>query len=145
MSAINHTLVQKLLSLALDSAAAPGEVENAGHMLIKHLRKGGAKADDFLRGGGTKVIVQERVIFKDRVVYQDRVVEKIKIVHVDRPAAASGTPPPPPEIRMSFGKYKDVSVADIDPRYLQWVLDNCDRLDTYLSTEIRRVLKLDQD
>ena len=144
MSAINHTLVQKLLSLALDSAAAPGEVENAGHMLIKHLRKGGAKADDFLRGGGTKVIVQERVIFKDRVVYQDRVVEKIKIVHVDRPGA-SGAPPPPPEIQMPFGKHKGVPVAEIDPGYLQWVLDNCDRLDTYLSTEIRRVLKLDQD
>ena len=144
MSEINHTLVQKLLSLALDSAAAPGEIENAGHMLIKHLRKGGVKADEFLRGGGTKVVERERVVYRDRVVYQDRVVEKIKIVHVDRPVT-SDAQPPAPEIRMPFGKHKGVPVADIDPSYLQWVLNNCDRLDTYLSTEIRRVLKLDQD
>ena len=138
MNEINHTLVQKLLSLALDSAAAPGEVENAGHMLIKHLRKSGVKAGDFLRGGGTKVVERERI------VYRDRVVEKIKIVHVDRPVTSSA-PPPPPDILMPFGKHKGVPVPEIDPSYLQWVLNNCDRIDTYLSTEIRRVLKLDQD
>jgi hypothetical protein len=145
MSEINHTLVQKLLSLALDGAAAPGEVENAGHMLIKHLRKGGVKADEFLRGGGTRVVERERVVYRDRIVYQDRVVEKIKIVHVDRPVTSDGAPPPPPEVVMPFGKHKGVPVAEIDPGYLQWVLDNCDRLDAYLVAEIRRVLKLDQD
>lgn len=138
MNDINPSLVQKLLSLALDHAAAPGEVENAGRMLIKHLRKAGAKADDFLRGGAPKVVYQ------DRVVYRDRVVEKIKVVHVDRPAASNGTPPPPPEILMPFGKFKGVPVAEINPSYLQWVLNNCERIDTYLAAEIRRVLKLDQ-
>ncbi len=132
MSEINQTLVTKLLSLALNHAAAPGEIDNAGRMLIGHLRKAGAKPDDLLRGG-TRVVVQERIVYRDRPVE--------KIVYRDRPGSA----PPPPEIVMPFGKHKGVPVAEIDPGYLQWVLDNCDRLDTYLSTEIRRVLKLDQD
>ena len=143
MSEINHTLVQKLLSLALDSAAAPGEIENAGHMLIKHLRKGGAKADEFLRGGGTRVVERERVVYRDRpvekIVYRDRPVEKI--VFRDRPDSA----PPPPEISMPFGKHKGMPVHAVDPGYLHWVLDICDRLDAYLVAEIRRVLRLDQD
>jgi uncharacterized protein (DUF3820 family) len=46
---------------------------------------------------------------------------------------------------MPFGKHKGVPVSDVDPGYLQWVLDNCTRIDSYLSAEIRRVLKLDEE
>lgn len=143
MSEINHTLINKLLSLALNHATAPGEIDNAGRMLISHLRKAGARADDFVRGGATKVVVQERIVYRDRpvekIVYRDRPVEKV--VYRDRPSSA----PPPPEIAMPFGKHKGVPITEINPGYLQWVLDNCDRIDAYLVAEIRRVLKLDQD
>jgi hypothetical protein len=136
MTGIDHTRVRKLLSLALDSAAAPGEIDNAARMLVSHLRKAGAKADDLLKGGTGRVVVQERIVYRDRPVV--KVVEKVVYKESDGNV-------PPPTIRMPFGKHKGVPVADVDPGYLQWVLDNCTRIDAYLSAEIRRVLKLDEE
>jgi hypothetical protein len=137
MTGIDHTRVHKLLSLALDSAAAPGEIDNATRMLVSHLRKAGAKADDLLKGGAGRIVVKERIVYRDRPVV--KVVEKV--VYKE----GGGTAAPPPIIRMPFGKHKGVPVSDVDPGYLQWVLDNCTRIDAYLSAEIRRVLKLDEE
>jgi hypothetical protein len=46
---------RKLLWLALDGAAAPGEISNAARMFIEALRKRGCRADE-LDGGSTHVI-----------------------------------------------------------------------------------------
>ena len=145
MSEINHTLIRKLVTLALDGAAMPGEIDNAGRMLISHLRKAGAKTEDLLQGGGTgRVILQERIVYRDRPVV--RVVEKVveKVVYRDAEGKRVGEKAPPPVIRMPFGKFKGVPVAEVDPGYLQWVLNNCTNIDAYLTAEIRRVLRLEE-
>jgi len=141
MSAINHTLIRKLLNLALDGAAMSGEVDNAGRMLISHLRKAGAKAEDLLQGSSSgRVVIQERIVYRDRPVV--KVVEKV--VYKEATGKSAEEKASPPAIKMPFGKFKGVPVVDVNPGYLQWVLDNCTHIDAYLSAEIRRVLNLEE-
>ena len=47
---------EKLIRLALDKGAQPGEIDNAACMLIKKLRKRGVRADDLIDALETKTL-----------------------------------------------------------------------------------------
>jgi hypothetical protein len=105
----------KLLLLALDPAAAPGEIKNAALALVRSLRQRYADGHAFLSE------------------------------LTDQPEPPRQTPPDAVSVygtvRMSFGKYRERQLRDVPPEYLIWVLDNCRNLDPYLRTAIRRYLE----
>jgi uncharacterized protein (DUF3820 family) len=86
----------KLLRLGLDQAAAEGEIQNCGAKLLACLRKRGITADTFL-APATKSVDQSAD--SGRVDYR--------------------------RVRISFGKFQGLPLAQIDPSYLAWVSKNC--------------------
>jgi hypothetical protein len=106
---------QKLLRLALDAAAAPGEVTNAATMLIHSVRKRLGTVDEFTQP----------------------VVERLPVP--SRPASATTYCE---DVRMTFGKYRDWPLKRIDSSYLIWVLRNCVRMNPSLRLAIAEYLDL---
>jgi hypothetical protein len=99
---------QKLFALAMDPAAKKGEIENAAAALIKSLRDRGIDA----HSGEHKSFTPKQA-----------------------------PPPPPPNTKshekwssedwpgtivMGFGKHKGKRLAEIDPSYMRWCLNNWD-------------------
>jgi hypothetical protein len=105
----------KLFLLALDPAAAPGEIKNAAIALVRSLRQRYADGHAFLAGLTDKPEPPRRPAPDAVSVYG--------------------------AVRMPFGKYRERQLRDIPPGYLMWVLDNCDNLDPYLHCAIRRYLQ----
>lgn len=101
--------MEKLLNLALNVAASPGEIDTAGRKLINHLRDSKAQYKDLV-----KTVVQEKIV--EKVVYKDK------------PQQAN-TPPPQPQyapgtVMMNFGKHKGTPVVSVPKEYMFWALKN---------------------
>jgi hypothetical protein len=98
---------EKLLRLALDPAAHPGEADNAAVALIRSMRKRGVSA------------------------YAPTGLEKEK-GHSFTPPPPPPKPPGnypmdwPGSIEMPWGKHKGKRLCDIDPGYFRWCLQNLD-------------------
>jgi hypothetical protein len=89
-------LEQKLIRLALDDAAAPGEVLNASVSLIKSLRKRGVRPEALLQPAANGVT-----------------------------RSAPRQAPDYGSTILSFGKFRGFRIREVDPDYLRWVLGNC--------------------
>ena len=93
-------LEQKLLALALDKAAQPGEWATAGMKLIQSLRD--RDIDGFNPGLKAKMSPKaEPVMPKEQLDW-------------------------PGSIVLTFGKHKGKKLAEIDPGYMRWYTTNCD-------------------
>ncbi|MGA2498235.1 MAG: hypothetical protein ABSH20_10865 [Tepidisphaeraceae bacterium] len=107
--------LRKLLAIALDPAAVDGEAENAGVRAVKEARRLGLTLSDFFPAPTQPVILYR-----------------------DRPEPADFGPP------IQFGKYKGESIRKIardDPDYLEWVLENCERLGKRTRSVIEEALE----
>jgi uncharacterized protein (DUF3820 family) len=93
-------LEQKLLTLALDPAAQPGEWASAATKLVKSLRD--RKLNGYDPGLKQKMGVGSKAPPVDEI-------EKW-----------------PGSIIVDFGKHKGRKLAEIDPGYLRWYTENCD-------------------
>jgi uncharacterized protein (DUF3820 family) len=93
-------LEQKLLTLALDPSAQPGEWATAGMKLIQSLRD--RRVDGYNPGLKQKMDgTQEADLPKEVQEW-------------------------PGSIVIEFGKHKGRKLAEIDPGYLRWYTENCD-------------------
>jgi uncharacterized protein (DUF3820 family) len=92
-------LEQKLLTLALDAAAQPGEWATAWMKLGQSLRERGVDGYGSIR----KKMSPEPE-------------PKIPQAQMDWPGS----------IVLTFGKYKGQKLASIDPGYMRWYVTNCD-------------------
>lgn len=95
-------LEQKLLALALDHAAQPGEWATAAMKLIQSLRERGVDGH-----GGIK-----------RRMDPSEPESKFKVPQEQMEWPGS--------IVLTFGKYKGKKLAEIDPGYMRWYTQNCD-------------------
>lgn len=93
---------QKLLALALDAAAEPGEWATAGMKLIQSLRERGV--DGF---GGIK---------KKMDPSHSGPAFKVPQEQMDWPGS----------IVLTFGKHRGKKLAEVDPGYMRWYTQNCD-------------------
>jgi uncharacterized protein (DUF3820 family) len=91
----------KLLTLALDPAAQPGEWATAGMKLIQSLRD--RKLDGYNHG-------LKRKMGGDQ----------------NDPEVPKEIQEWPGSIIVDFGKHKGRKLAEIDPGYLRWYTENCD-------------------
>jgi hypothetical protein len=105
----------KLLLLALDPQAAPGEVNNAAIAFVRSLRRR----------------------YPDGFAFLAALTDTREPPHYRPPEPVNRYG----DTRMTFGKYRGRRLRDIDPIYLLWVLDNCTNADPYLKTAIRRYLE----
>lgn len=95
---------EKLLRLALDPAAHPGESDNAAVALIRSMRKRGVSA------------------------YSPTGLEKEK-GHSAPPKPSDHSIYPrdwPGSIQMPWGKHKGKRLCEIDPSYFSWCIKNLD-------------------
>jgi hypothetical protein len=110
-------LAEKLLRLGLCPGAHQGEWKSAAIKFFASLRKEGVKAEEFLALGNES--------------HQQR---QQRHHHYEEPA----------EMILPFGKYKGHSVAyiaQIDPSYLNWCLDNLTKINLRLRKEISSQLE----
>jgi hypothetical protein len=98
MAGIFESKEEKLLRLALDDAAAPGEIENAGRALIASLRARGVRPEQLTTGNqlATKTTASQTETFSN-----------------------------PGAVRMPWGKYEGLRLDQIDVKYLRWCLWKC--------------------
>jgi hypothetical protein len=96
MAGVFESKEEKLLRLALDDAAAPGEIENAGRALIASLRARGVRPEQLTTG--------------------DQLATKTA-----QPQTVSN----PGAVRMPWGKYEGLRLDQIDVKYLRWCLWKC--------------------
>jgi hypothetical protein len=117
----------KLLRLALDPAAAPGEIENCAVMFVKSLRKRGVKA--------------EELETKDVVVYRTW----------SSPNMQPSRPPKTKdwsEVTITWGKHKNKMLKQIPDDYLTWAANWIDSDDerkrkmSYLRMAIKKYLDI---
>ena len=101
-------LEQCLIRLALDPAAAEGEIQNCGSKLMLLLRRRGVDPEEILQ-------------------YSIESTSPKTFVHS--------------ELRMPFGKYKDLRLREIDPDYLRWVCRSCGATHPDLVRAVGRYLK----
>jgi hypothetical protein len=109
---------QKLVLLALDPAAQPGEAANAAVAFFRALKRR-------YRDGHT--LLKELV----NSSWQPP----------PPPPRWKTTTVNYGETIMPFGKHRGKELCMIPVDYLLWVLDNCERLDPYLEEAIRRFLR----
>jgi hypothetical protein len=102
---------QKLIALALDEAAAVGEVQNSAIMLIQSLRKRGMRPEALILG--SELRAPSRL---------DTPLERAR------------------RRTMPFGRNRGRRLDCIEPSYLQWVLDEADYASLELKEAIRLVL-----
>ena len=93
-------LEQKLLTLALDPAAQPGEWATAGMKLIQSLRE--RKVEGYDAG------LKAKMGGKPDLKFPQEQMEW------------------PGSVVIGFGKHKGKKLAEIDPGYLRWYSENCD-------------------
>lgn len=111
-----NALVEKLLRLALDPAAQPGEWQNAAVAAVRKLRAEGVR--DL-----TEILSEARACRPP-----------------PRPASEVFTP----RSIMPFGQYKGRTLKDIaenDPEYLAWVYECCRKISPVLRRQIRRAME----
>lgn len=101
-------LEEKLLRLALDAAAQPGEAENAAVKLIQSLRA--RKLDGYDHGV--------------KSAFSANTPPKYKAP--PEPESPPGNWPEdwPGSVIMPFGKYQGKRLAEIDPSYFRWAVQN---------------------
>jgi hypothetical protein len=103
----------KLLVLALDPEAEPGEVDNAACALVRRLCNR----------------------YQDGYPFLNELTGQPEQIGLLEPSTRYG------ETRMTFGRHKGERLRNIDPSYLMWALNNCENMDPYLRIAIRRYLK----
>jgi len=103
---------QKLIWLALDEAAQPGEIRNSAVKLVESLRRRGLRAESLILGSQLKA--PERPL---TALQQAR--RRV----------------------MPFGKHRGRQLEAIEPSYLNWALRECSCLSLGLREAIRLVLK----
>lgn len=107
--------VRQLFALALDGAAAGGEIATSGQKIVELLRKEGATVDDLAK------------LFPPKVERKP-----------DLPKYSGCM-----SMTMPFGKNKGHTIGYLvqeHPDYLEWVLENCERLRPSLRDAIEEAL-----
>jgi hypothetical protein len=107
---------RKLILLALDRAASPGETDNAAVALVRSFKarfRDGYKVLDELESKGFSPTARSRTNYV--VDYGETV--------------------------LPFGKYRGQELRDVPPDYLLWVLRNFERLNDSLREAITRFLR----
>jgi uncharacterized protein (DUF3820 family) len=110
-----NELEAKLLRLALDSAAEPGEVTNAAEALVNSWRSRGLSPE---------------------ILLGSELAKRLELSRAQGAIAAS-------EFIMPFGKCRGLPLGRIKRSYLRWILRNCDNLQPSLTRAIQNVLSGD--
>jgi hypothetical protein len=89
---------EKLIRLALDAAAAPGEIENASRALVASLRARGVRPEVLITGS-----------------------------ELETKTAGEQTVSNPGAVRMPWGQYEGLRLDQIDVKYLRWCCWKCSK------------------
>ena len=103
---------EKLIRLALNEAAAPGEVENCAVKLFTLLRKRKVTPEQLIQTRGELVPTPP----SEYAVYYG-------------------------DIRLPFGKHRGSPISEVDPDYLTWFANNCQSRASRTCAAIARFLR----
>ena len=116
-------LEEKLLRLALDAAAQPGEQHNAAVALVQSLRKRGVRPEYLILG--SELAANKRRSPREAPTGSE----------IENPGA----------ILMPWGKYEGIPIRLISPKYLRFCLWKCGNADPGLLAAIRAYLRILRD